>query len=150
VVTSRSTPAAVPGGADAAFPSVATVSRLSRLAFSPNILCRWPARIRCENYGKIVLERGIHRFNDEIFQTLTDIGRSHGSNIILVICNDGLNCGSFLLGSHAGTFNFPFSVGNQKRNDIPRLDWTRASAILAHSSARNRACSAMSSENSPR
>src|SRR5437879_876760 len=80
--------------------------RVSRSALWPNLLCRRPARIRCEDYGKIVLQRGVHRFNYESLQTLADVGRAHSSNIIVMICDDGLNCGNFLLGSHAGTFNF--------------------------------------------
>ena len=92
--------------------------RASRSAFSPNILCRRPARIRCEDYGKIILKRSVHRFNYETFQTLTDVGRAHSSNIIVMIGDDGLNCGDFLLGSHTGTFNFLFSVGNHEWSEI--------------------------------
>jgi hypothetical protein len=101
--------------------------RVSRLAPSPNILCgsmwrlltcRRPARIRCENYGKIILQCSVHRFNYERYQTLADVGCSHSSDIILMICDDGLNCGNFLLGSHAGTFNFLFSVGNHEWREI--------------------------------
>ena len=92
--------------------------RVSRPAFSPNILCGRPARIRCEDYGKIILKRSVHRFNYETLQTLTDVGRTHSSNIIVMIGDDGLNCGNFLLGSHTGTFNFLFSVGNHEWSEI--------------------------------
>ena len=92
--------------------------RVSRSALWPNLLCRRPARIRCEDYGKIVLQRGVHRFNYESLQTLADIGRAHSSNIVVMIGDDRLNCGNFLLGSHAGTFNFLFSFGNRKWNKI--------------------------------
>ena len=92
--------------------------RVSRSALWPNLLCHRPARIRCEDYGKIVLQRGVHRFNYESLQTLADVGRAHSSNIIVMICDDGLNCGNFLLGSHVGTFNFLFSVGNHEWSEI--------------------------------
>ena len=91
---------------------------MSPSAFSPNTLCRRPARIRCEDYGKIILKRSVHRFNYETFQTLADVGRAHSSNIIVMIGDDRLNCGNFLLGSHAGAFNFLFSVGNHEWNEI--------------------------------
>ena len=90
--------------------------RASRSAFSPNILCRRPARIRCEDYGKIILKRSVHRFNYETFQTLTDVGRAHSSNIIVMIGDDGLNCGDFLLGCHAGTYGVRFRASNPKRS----------------------------------
>jgi hypothetical protein len=89
---------------------------VSRLTLSLNVLCRQPARIRRENYGEIVLECLVHRFNDERFQALAYVGCSHRSDIILMICDDGLNRGDFLLGCHANTFNFLFGVGNQKGN----------------------------------
>jgi hypothetical protein len=88
--------------------------RASRSAFSPNILCRRPARICCEDYGKIILKRSVHRFNYETFQTLADVGRAHGSNIIVMICHDRLNCGDFLLGSHASTYGVRFCASNTK------------------------------------
>jgi hypothetical protein len=92
--------------------------RASRPALWPNLLCCRPARIRCENYGKIILKRSVHRFNYETFQTLADVGRAHSSNIIVMICHDRLNCSDFLLGSHVGTFNLLFSVGNHEWNEI--------------------------------
>jgi len=48
---------------------------------------------------------------------LTDVGCSHGCNIILMVRDDSLNCCDFLLGGHTGTFNFLFSIGNQKWYD---------------------------------
>ena len=93
-----------------------SVSRASRLALSPNILCRRPARIRCEDYGKIILKRSVHRFNYETFQTLADVGRAHSSNIIVMICHDRLNCGDFLLGSHTGRYGVRFRASNPKRS----------------------------------
>ena len=89
--------------------------RVSRSALWPNLLCRRPARIRCEDYGKIVLQRGVHRFNYESLQTLADVGRAHSSNIIVMICDDGLNCGNFLLGSHAITYGVRFCASNTKK-----------------------------------
>jgi hypothetical protein len=120
---------AVTGGADAGFSLAAQLSRVSRLALSPNtvccsytlITCRQTARICCENYGKIILKRGIHRFNYESFQTLADTRCPHRSDIILMICDDGLNRGSFLLGCHAGTFNF-CSLSAIKNERRPRYD----------------------------
>ena len=89
--------------------------RVSRSALWPNLLCRRPARIRCEDYGKIVLQRRVHRFNYESLQTLADVGRAHSSNIIVMICDDGLNCGNFLLGSHASTYGVRFCASNTKK-----------------------------------
>ena len=88
--------------------------RVSRSALWPNLLCRRPARIRCEDYGKIVLQRGVHRFNYESLQTLADVGRAHSSNIIVMICDDGLNCGNFLLGCHAVHTVFASAPATQK------------------------------------
>src|SRR6266513_11459 len=94
---------------------VAHAPRVLRLAFSPNMLCRRPARIRCEDYGKIILKRIVHRFNYESLQTLADVGRAHSSNIIVMIGDDGLNCGNFLLGSHASTYGVRFCASNTKK-----------------------------------
>ena len=99
------------------------VWRVSRSARSPNLLscspctlvsCRRAIRVRCENYGKIILECGVHRFDYEIFQTLADIGCLHSGNVVLMISDDRLNRGSFFLGSHAGTYGVRFCPSNQK------------------------------------
>jgi hypothetical protein len=99
---------------------LATVCCVSRLTRSPNVLRCRPTRIRCENYGKIILERGVHRFNYEIFQTLAYVGCLHRSNIILMVRDDGLNCGSFLLGSHAGNIQFPARRRQSKKGRRPQ------------------------------
>jgi hypothetical protein len=39
----------------------------------------------------------------------------HCSNIILMISDDRLNCGGFLLGSHAGTYVMRFCATNRKK-----------------------------------
>ena len=106
---------------------------MSRLAFSPNILCR-PARIRCEDYGKIILKRSVHCFNYESLQTLADVGRAHRSNIIVMIGDDRLNCGNFLLGCHAATFNFLFSIGNH--------EWSEIFALLSCGDGNRKECGA--------
>jgi hypothetical protein len=49
-----------------------------------------------------------------------------------MISDDGLNCGDFLLGSHTGTFNFLFSVGNHEWSEIQfrKVDWFNQSTFI--------------------
>jgi hypothetical protein len=75
-----------------------------------------PARFRCEDYGQIILECSVHRFDYESFQAEADVGRSHGSNVIFMIFENVPNSASFLLSCHAATYGIHFRASNNKKH----------------------------------
>jgi hypothetical protein len=79
-----------------------------------------PARFRCEDYGQIILECSVHRFDYESVQAGADVGRSHGSNVIFMIFENVPNRASFLLSCHAATYGIHFRASNTKSITAPR------------------------------
>ncbi len=67
-----------------------------------------------ENYRQIVFQCGVHRFDNNSFQTRADVGGFNGGDIILMIRKDGLDCSSFLLSAHASSYNFLFGISKHK------------------------------------
>ena len=78
-------------------------------------------RLEGENYGQIILHRGVHPFNYESFQTRADVGRSHSCNVISVICENVLNRTSFLLSCHAAKYRTQVRASNTKTSSVTTI-----------------------------